>query len=233
MCSEISPLSYKEAWFHLRVDSSCWRHTGWGGHTLITYPPCSVDTNRMLSPFAILYFSSPSSSQSTSLIRTKIPGRLKSVSSTTYLQLSTSLHRAAKDKEFSSLVVHDHVAKVSNQICDVDWDVVLVSCGYLDFVFAFVVEQHLKTSTKEISLRLSADRGLLRELHSDVESIFSIALRSHFRILSAQLQIELDVCVPTHGKSIVDKNNRPAPDILAMITTLECKHRGGPFSSWL
>lgn len=41
------------------------------------YPPCSVDTNSILSPGCISYASSPSSSQSASLIRTRIPGRLE------------------------------------------------------------------------------------------------------------------------------------------------------------
>jgi hypothetical protein len=40
------------------------------------YPPCSVDMNNMLSPDWISYFSSPSNSQSASLMTTRIPGRL-------------------------------------------------------------------------------------------------------------------------------------------------------------
>lgn len=40
------------------------------------HPPCSVDTNNILSLGCISYDSSPSSSQSASLIKTNIPGRL-------------------------------------------------------------------------------------------------------------------------------------------------------------
>jgi len=43
----------------------------WGG-----YPPCKVEMNTMVSPSFSPYFSSPSSSQSVSLISTRIPGRL-------------------------------------------------------------------------------------------------------------------------------------------------------------
>jgi hypothetical protein len=41
-----------------------------------TQPPCRVDTKRILSLSANSYLSSPSSSQSESLIKTRMPGRL-------------------------------------------------------------------------------------------------------------------------------------------------------------
>jgi hypothetical protein len=44
---------------------------------LVPYPPCSVDTKRMLSLACSAYDASPSSSQSASLMRTRIPGRLR------------------------------------------------------------------------------------------------------------------------------------------------------------
>lgn len=43
----------------------------------VAYPPCRVDTKRMLSVGCISYASSPSSSQSASLISTRMPGRLQ------------------------------------------------------------------------------------------------------------------------------------------------------------
>lgn len=46
-------------------------------HPRHDYPPCSVETKRMLSPACNSYASSPSSSQSASLMRTRIPGRLR------------------------------------------------------------------------------------------------------------------------------------------------------------
>lgn len=47
-----------------------------GGHATPAYPPWRVETKRMLSPLWSSYASSPSSSQSASLIKTRIPGRL-------------------------------------------------------------------------------------------------------------------------------------------------------------
>lgn len=46
---------------------------------IVDYPPWSVETNTMLSPFFISYSPSPSSSQSASLMRTSMPGRLNHV----------------------------------------------------------------------------------------------------------------------------------------------------------
>lgn len=43
-------------------------------------PPCKVETNKMLSPFCTSYWSSPSSSQSASLMSTRMPGRLQWIS---------------------------------------------------------------------------------------------------------------------------------------------------------
>lgn len=44
-----------------------------------SYPPWRVETNRILSPLFSSYASSPSNSQSASLMRTKMPGRLRPV----------------------------------------------------------------------------------------------------------------------------------------------------------
>ena len=111
----------------------------------------------MLSPSTISYFSSPSSSQSASLIRTKIPGRLKLISAEFYFahspQLEGSLHRAIKDKKFLSLVFHEVLAKIPNQVCDVGGSILLVSGWYLDGVFAFVAEEHFQTSAEEVNQR--------------------------------------------------------------------------------
>jgi hypothetical protein len=110
----------------------------------------------MLSPLTISYSSSPSSSQSASLISTKIPGRLQPISGEFSLVAArgrkNNLHRAVKHKKFLSLVLHSVIAKMSYKITNIDWSVVFVSRGYLDFVFAVVAEEHLKASPEEVSL---------------------------------------------------------------------------------
>lgn len=71
---------------HRRAGVDIYSH--WYSHWI--HPPCNVDTNKMLSLSASSYFSSPSNSQSESLMRTRMPGRLKSRNS----QLVTSvMHR--------------------------------------------------------------------------------------------------------------------------------------------
>ena len=59
---------------HYRNPSRKGRRLGETGGPFVQ-PPWSVETNRMLSPGWITYSSSPSSSQSASLIKTRIPGR--------------------------------------------------------------------------------------------------------------------------------------------------------------
>lgn len=69
------------------------------------YPPWSVDTNRMLSPFFSSYEPSPSSSQSASLIRTSMPGRLRySLMNYQFWDLQASLHGVVEDKEVLSVI---------------------------------------------------------------------------------------------------------------------------------
>lgn len=58
-----------------------------------SHPPCSVETNKTLSLGCNSYLSSPSSSQSASLIRTKIPGRLHSLSTIHPVQPLTKTQR--------------------------------------------------------------------------------------------------------------------------------------------
>jgi hypothetical protein len=71
------------------------------------------------------------------------------------------------------------VAKIAYKVINIDWSVVFVSRGYLDLVFAFVAEEHLKASPEEVSLWYLLWQEVLRELHSDVEGISLIALHGH------------------------------------------------------
>lgn len=93
------------------------------------YPPCSVDTNKTLSSFFSSYRSSPSSSQSASLMRTNIPGRLEELSVTLNTLASclesitepgfASSHCFIQDEELFSLIVHNMGTEVTDEKGDV------------------------------------------------------------------------------------------------------------------
>jgi hypothetical protein len=53
------------------------------GMQCFDYPPWSVEMNTIASPFCTLYLMPPSSSQSASLIKTRMPGRLYATTTTT------------------------------------------------------------------------------------------------------------------------------------------------------
>ena len=73
-----------------------------------------------------------------------------------------------------------------NQIRNVDRSIVLDRSWYLDFVFVFVVEEHLQASTEDVSGGRKNRQEVLRKLHGNIQSIFLIVLHSHFFPLHQQ-----------------------------------------------
>jgi hypothetical protein len=101
-------------------------------------------------------------------------------------QLNRSLHGTTKHKKFFSLVFHNLITKILNQVRNVDWSIVIACSWYLDFVFVFVAEEHLQASTEDVSWGRKNRQEVLRKLHSNIQSIFLIVLHGHFFPLLTQ-----------------------------------------------
>lgn len=87
----------------------------------VSQPPCRVETKRILSLLTNSYLSSPSSSQSESLMSTRIPGRLFVftilVPPRTYRDLK-DIHGIVENEKLLSRIFHKVFTDISDQVAD-------------------------------------------------------------------------------------------------------------------
>jgi hypothetical protein len=127
----------------------------------------------MLSPPCTSYLSSPSSSQSASLIRTKMPGRLETSAPTWGWRTFVYIHSPIYHEHILPTALHDVVTEVANQEPHV-YGLALILGRNRQGMFSSLCEKQFQSSAfRNVEPVATIHKGAnLRELDHDRQSVF-------------------------------------------------------------